>query len=78
MWTIWPSSGREGRNDETSREKAFSFDEGFVLPEGGLDLEAFNRKIIRLALEKHKGNRTKTAFYLGMSRRVLEGRLQKL
>jgi two-component system response regulator AtoC len=61
-----------------SVEKAFSFDEGFVLPEGGLDLEALNRKIVHLALEKHKGNRTKTAFYLGMSRRVLEGRLQKL
>jgi len=48
------------------------------LPEEGLDLEAFNRKIIRKALERHGGNRTRTANYLGWSRRVLEGRLKKL
>jgi DNA-binding NtrC family response regulator len=53
-------------------------DADFVLPEGELDLEAFNRRIIGLALEKHGGNRTKTAGYLKMSRRVLEGRLKKL
>jgi DNA-binding NtrC family response regulator len=50
----------------------------FHLPEEGLDIEKLNRKIIRMALEKHGGNRTKTANYLGMSRRVLEGRLKKL
>jgi two-component system response regulator AtoC len=50
----------------------------FRLPEEGLDIEALNRKIIGLALERHGGNRTRTANYLGMSRRVLEGRLKKL
>ena len=50
----------------------------FPLPEEGLDLEELNRRIIRMALEKHGGNRTRTAAYLGMSRRVLEGRLKKL
>jgi DNA-binding NtrC family response regulator len=53
-------------------------DSDLILPEEGLDLEALNRRIVRLALEKHGGNRTRTAQYLGMSRRVLEGRLQKL
>ena len=48
------------------------------LPEEGLDIEELNRKIIRQALEKHQGNRTRTAQYLGISRRVLEGRLKKL
>ena len=49
-----------------------------VLPDGGLDLDELNRKIIRQALEKNQGNRTRTAQYLGISRRVLEGRLKKL
>lgn len=50
----------------------------YHLPEEGLDIEAFNRKIVRMALERHGGNRTRTANYLGMSWRVLEGRLKKL
>jgi two-component system response regulator AtoC len=48
------------------------------LPEDRMDLEDLNRRIIRAALERHGGNRTRTADYLGMSRRVLEGRLKKL
>ena len=48
------------------------------LPEEGLNLDELNQRIIRMALEKHGGNRTRTAAYLGISRRVLEGRLKKL
>ncbi len=71
------------RNDDAVREKPASGTHilgrgDFDLPEEGLDLEAFNRKIIRKALERHGGNRTRTANYLGWSRRVLEGRLKKL
>jgi len=71
------------RDDATVPEKPAAVapilaDVDFILPEAGLDIEAFNRKIIRMALEKHGGNRTKTANYLGISRRVLEGRLKKL
>ena len=71
------------RDDATVPEKPAAIapilaDGDFKLPEAGLDIEAFNRKIIRMALEKHGGNRTKTANYLGISRRVLEGRLKKL
>ena len=71
------------RDDTTVPEKPAAVapllaDGDFKLPEAGLDIEAFNRKIIRMALEKHGGNRTKTANYLGISRRVLEGRLKKL
>lgn len=50
----------------------------FELPENGLDLEGLNRRIVAKALAKHGGNRTRTAAYLGISRRVLEGRLKKL
>jgi two-component system, NtrC family, response regulator AtoC len=48
------------------------------LPEAGLDLEELNQRIIRTALEKHGGNQTRTASYLGISRRVLEGRLKRM
>ena len=39
-----------GATTRVSADKPFSFEEEFVLPEGGLDLEALNQKIIRLAL----------------------------
>ena len=48
------------------------------LPEDGLDLQELNQKIIRSALEMHQGNQTRTASYLGLSRRALQGRLKQL
>jgi DNA-binding NtrC family response regulator len=63
---------------ELAPPRPLSFDTDFALPAEGLDLEALNRRIVSLALEKHGGNQTRTAQYLGISRRVLEGRLQKL
>ena len=50
----------------------------FVLPSDELDLEAFNFEIIRKALVKHGDNRTKTAQYLRISRRMLQGRMKKM
>jgi transcriptional regulator with PAS, ATPase and Fis domain len=52
-------------------------DGDFELPDGGLDLEGLISRIITKALEKHQGNQTKTALYLGISRRVLQGRTKK-
>lgn len=51
--------------------------EPFVLPDDNFDLEALIREIVKAALEKNGGNRTQTAKYLGMSRRVLQGRMKK-
>jgi two-component system, NtrC family, response regulator AtoC len=48
------------------------------LPEKELDLEALNENIISRALEKHRGNKTHTARYLRISRRVLQGRLKRM
>ena len=48
------------------------------MPPGRFDLEAFNFRIIRKALEMNDNNKTRTADYLGMSRRVLQGRLKKM
>jgi transcriptional regulator with PAS, ATPase and Fis domain len=50
----------------------------FELPPDGFDLEAFNRHVIEKALALNEGNQTRTAQYLGISRRVLQGRLQKI
>jgi DNA-binding NtrC family response regulator len=52
-------------------------DRDFELPAGGLDLESLISRIIAKALERHQGNQTNTALYLGISRRVLQGRLKK-
>ncbi|MGC7846286.1 helix-turn-helix domain-containing protein [Desulforudis sp. 1088] len=51
---------------------------GFSLPPDGLPLKEYNDRIILKALEMHKGNKTKTAKYLGISRRSLECRLKHL
>lgn len=50
----------------------------FILPSDELNLETFNFEIIRQALEKHGNNRTRTAQYLGISRRMLQGRIIKM
>jgi two-component system response regulator AtoC len=49
-----------------------------ILPEDHFDLEGFTRRILLKALDMHHGNQTRTASYLGISRRVLQGRLKKI
>jgi DNA-binding NtrC family response regulator len=50
----------------------------FSLPAEGFNLENFTDKIIKQALEIHGGNKTKTAIFLGMSRRSLQCRLERM
>jgi len=52
--------------------------EQFELPEGGLDLEAFNRMIVRRTLEKFDGNKTHAARYLGLTRSAFRRRVDQL
>jgi DNA-binding NtrC family response regulator len=47
------------------------------LPEGGLSLVALEKEVIRRALDKCGGNRTRTAVYLGIPRHVLVYRISK-
>lgn len=47
------------------------------LPAENLNLQELNRKIIDQALQMHDGNITKTAAYLGISRRALSYRLKQ-
>jgi two-component system NtrC family response regulator len=48
------------------------------VPDEGLDLEALERGLIRRALEKAAGNVTRAARLLGLSRRTLQYRLEKI
>ncbi len=52
--------------------------QGLILPEEGFELEAFTSAIIKKAMSMHKNNQTLTAAYLGISRRVLQGKLKKI
>jgi len=49
----------------------------FRLPDGGLSLEELERDLIRQALERAGGNRTRAAALLGLSRDTLRYRLEK-
>ena len=50
---------------------------GFTLPEGGIDLEKLEIELITQALDRTKGNRSRTARLLGISRDTLLYRMQK-
>ena len=53
---------------------------GFAVPEipdGGLSLEALERALIVAAIEKARGNKSKAARLLGMTRRTLYSRMEK-
>lgn len=52
--------------------------EHFTLPEKKLDLQALESSIIKMALKKHQGNKSKTADYLGISRKILYSRLKRM
>ena len=47
------------------------------LPDGGLSLEELEKSLIVKALEKHKGNQTRAAEYLRITRPTLIYRMEK-
>ena len=51
--------------------------EGFVLPHEGLNLEQLEVELIQQALNRTKGNRSKSAKLLGLTRDTLLYRMQK-
>ena len=50
---------------------------GFQLPPDGLDLELLEADLIRQALERTGGNKTRAARLLGMTRRTLYSRMER-
>lgn len=65
-------------NNDAPGVKPVLAHDNFELPEDRLYLENLNQQIIKKALERNLGNQTRTAQYLGISRRVLQGRLKKM
>jgi len=58
-------------------DAAAGSDIGFRLPPQGVRLEDLERELIRQALERHDGNRTRAARELGLTRNTLLYRMQK-
>ena len=69
----------QGWLSETKGESGVSCEiEEVSLPDEKLPLENHINEIIRKALEKHNGNKAKTASYLGITRRALYSRLKRV
>ncbi|MEZ4588294.1 MAG: sigma-54 dependent transcriptional regulator [Gemmatimonadales bacterium] len=57
--------------------EARALEPGFRLPPGGIVLEALERDLIRQALEESRGNKTRAAGLLGLTRDTLRYRIEK-
>jgi DNA-binding NtrC family response regulator len=57
--------------------RALDLEPGFRLPAGGIDLESLERDLIRQALDQARGNKTRAAALLGLTRDTLRYRLEK-
>lgn len=64
------------RLEEGARQDKLSPNQ-LVMPEDFFDLEGFTRGIIQQTLDKFQGNQRKASEYLGISRRQLQGRINK-
>ena len=62
---------------ELRRECPASPDSPFRLPPQGVRLDALEKDLIRQALERHQGNRTRASKDLGLTRNTLLYRMQK-
>lgn len=65
-------------SDELQRGRAaVDLEPGFTLPPAGVELEALEQDLIRQALHRAKGNKTRAAELLGLTRDTLRYRLEK-
>jgi transcriptional regulator with PAS, ATPase and Fis domain len=68
---------REDLPEKLSRKATSASDVLLNLPEEGLSLEALEKDLIMRALERHKGNQTRAAEYLRITRPTLIYRMEK-
>lgn len=84
LWDGWEVKGRHldflqnGSPDSQSGSPAALNLDDMVLPLGGLPIEDVYNTIVRKALELNKGNKSKTAQYLQISRNSLTYRLKQM
>jgi two-component system NtrC family response regulator len=62
------------RSGLSARRGLFDLD----IPESGIDIEALERALIVKALQKSAGNVSRAARLLGLSRRTLQYRMEKM
>ena len=65
-------AGADGRGRSATEANA-----GFTLPEGGVVLEEVEKELVRQALERTGGNRSRAARLLGMNRDQIRYRIDK-
>jgi two-component system NtrC family response regulator len=65
------------RNGHPASKANGRLDPGAPLPPGGVDLEAVDRNFVEMALRDSRGNKSKAARLLGLSRAQLYTRLEK-
>jgi two-component system NtrC family response regulator len=68
---------REELPDKLNKENTGVEDLILNIPEQGISLEELEKKLIIKALEKHKGNQTRAAEFLGITRPTLIYRMEK-
>jgi transcriptional regulator with GAF, ATPase, and Fis domain len=66
-----------GASADVPAKPVESATDAFLLPSGGLVLEELERHLLRQALERSKGNRTRAARLLGLNRDRIRYRIQK-
>ncbi|GIW53593.1 MAG: acetoacetate metabolism regulatory protein AtoC [Gemmatimonadales bacterium] len=57
--------------------RVLDLEPGFRLPPGGIDMEALEKDLIRQALQQARGNKTRAAELLGLTRDTLRYRIEK-
>lgn len=67
----------EIENSPEQKEKYFDL-QSMVLPPEKLDLQHLDAMVVKKALEKFNGNKTKTSIYLGLTRSALRSRMKGL
>jgi len=68
---------QQGVPEEAGPGNGGRTDEDLALPPRGFNLEQFNLRVIKSALAMHGGNISKTALYLGLTRRQLQHKVKK-
>ncbi len=72
-----PSSSGEGGEDETEETSSDAPALSLELPAGGVSLRAVERELVRLALERTRGNQSRAARLLRISRDALRYKVKK-
>jgi len=75
---LWFLGANRIERKEPQKQGLVLHESDFTLPDTKLDIEKLTTEIVRKALEKFSGNKSKAAAYLGISRNALYSRIKKI